>query len=166
MSNLSDLRKQAEKEGQVGSGVFKPQEGANRLRFVAGPLPHSEMYQGERRFKWLCYVLDRADKQVKPYFLPHSIFKMLEALSENEEYAFDGFPIPYDVSLNAKGAGTRDVEYTVVAARKSTPLTSDEQNAIDAKQPLAEFQAKLRERKAEPTQNEGGARFDPDEIPF
>ena len=54
-------------EGQVGSGVFKPQEGANRLRFVAGPLPHSEMYQGERRFKWLCYVLDRADKQVKPW---------------------------------------------------------------------------------------------------
>ena len=158
--SLSDLRKHAEKEGQVGSGVFKAQEGQNRLRLLTTPLPHSELFQGERRFKWLLYVLDRADGQVKPYFLPHSIFKMVEALQTNPDWEFDDFPMPYDIVLSAKGAGTRDVDYTIQPARKSVPLTADEENALDKKQPIAEFHAKLRERKADSEEQ----RFDPDEV--
>jgi hypothetical protein len=157
--NLADTIKDAEKEGLVGSGVFKPQEGANRVRIVAGPLKHAETYQGEPRFKWLVYVLDRADGQVKPYFMPHSIMKMIKALQETDDYAFDEIPMPFDITINAKGAGTRDVEYSVVPARKSTPLTPDEQNAIDAKQPIEEYQRVTREKR-------GAKTFDPDEVPL
>lgn len=161
--DLSAQRKAAEKEGQIGTGVFKVQEGANRIRIVAGPLPHSEIYQGERRFKWLTYVLDRSDGQIKPYFMPHSLYKQLEALQKNEDYAFDEVPLPFDVTINAKGAGTREVEYSMVPARKSAPLTADETNALDAKQPIEEFQKQLREKGNKSEEQ----RFDPDQdIPL
>lgn len=157
--DLADTIRAAEREGLVGSGVFKPQEGANKIRIVAGPLKHSEMYKGERRFKWLVYVLDRADGQVKPYFMPHSIMKLLLGLQQSEDYGFDEIPMPFDVALNAKGAGTRDVEYSVVPARKSTPLTAEELDAIGAKQPIEEFQAAIRDKGREKEH------FDPDEVP-
>lgn len=162
MPSLSDLRKEAEREGQIGSGVFKPQEGANRIRLLTQPLPHSEMYQGERRFKWLLYILDRADGQVKPYFLPHSIFKMVESLQTNEDWEFEGFPMPYDLTLTAKGAGTREVEYSISPSRKAVPLTEEEQTALNKKPPIKEFQKKLREGKGEQPHDDG-ARFDPDD---
>jgi hypothetical protein len=158
--SFADAIKQAEREGQVGTGIWKPQEGPNRIRVVAGPLPHSETYQGEKRFKWLTFVLDRADGQIKPYFMPHSVAKMIRDLQQSEDYAFEGTPMPYDLTLTAKGAGTRDVEYGVVPARKSTPLTKAEEDAIVEKGSLAEFQRKLRERKQDPQKP-----FDPDEMP-
>lgn len=158
-TDLSALSKEAEKEGLVGSGVFKVQEGANRIRIVAGPLKHAETYRGEARFKWLVYIIDRSDGQIKPYFMPHSIFKMIRDLQRNDDYAFEDIPMPFDVTINAKGAGTREVEYSLVPARKSTPLTADELNALDQKQPIEEFQQKLREKRSDPE-----PRFDPDEV--
>lgn len=161
--DLSAARKGAEKEGHIGSGVFKLQEGANRVRVVSDFLPNPETYKGERRFKWLVYILDRADGQIKPFFMPHSIFKMIEALQQDPEYAFDEVPMPYDVTITAKGAGTREVEYSLIAARKSVPLTADETNALDEKQPIREFQKQLREKKA--TEQPEERPFDPDEMP-
>ena len=155
--SFADAIKQAEKEGQVGSGVFKPQEGKNALRIVAGPLPHQETYQGEARFKWLVAVIDRKDGKVKPWFMPHSIAKMIRDYQTSEDYAFTGTPLPYDITLTATGAGTRDVEYSVQPARKNTDLTADELNAIDKFGDLKEFQRKVREKR--------GETFDPDSVP-
>src|SRR5258706_1543588 len=130
--SLSDARKEAEKEGMIGSGdIFKVKDGANRIRIVSGALPHPGEFKGKPNFKWLVYVLDRADGVVKPYFMPHRIFKILEDFQSDQEYAFDGMPMPYDIVINVKGAGTIDVEYSVLA-RKATALTATEVNLIDA----------------------------------
>lgn len=157
--------KEAEKSGLVSGGDrFKIKEGANRIRLLTAPLPHQGNYQGTKNFKWLCYVLDRSDAGIKTFFMAHTIFKALRDFQKSEDYGFDEIPMPYDVTINAKGAGTKEVEYTVVPARTSVPLTKAELDAFSKKKPIKEVQQAIYEKDTEKAVNDGG-HFDPDEIP-
>lgn len=143
-------RKAAEAAGLLSSGDYlKLREGDNRFRLMSRCLPHDGEYQGRRNFKWLCYVLDRVDGKVKPFFMPHTIYKKIEALQTNDDYAFTSVPMPYDITINAKGAGTKEVEYSLIPARKETALTTSEQEQLKAMKPLAELQAALKEKNAQ-----------------
>lgn len=166
--DFSAALKEAERSGLVSSGdFFKVKEGVNRIRLVGGPLPHRGDYKGTPNFKWLCYIIDRTDGAIKPYFMAHTIFKLIRDLQTSEDYAFEGVPMPYDMTIGAKGAGTKEVEYSVVPAKKETPLTKDELDDLASKKPLADLQSNLRakamEREAYAPVN--GGHFDPDEIP-
>jgi hypothetical protein len=64
--------------------------------------------------------------------------------------------MPYDITIMAKGAGTKDVEYTVVGARQNTPLTDDEAKAFEGKPSIDEVIEKLREKQgSEPVVQQG-----------
>lgn len=164
--------KTAEKEGYVSGGdTFKFKEGANRFRLVSECLPHRGSYKGTPNFKWLCYVIDRADGAVKIFFMPHTIYKSIAELQKSDDYGFDEVPMPYDLTVNAVRAGTKEVEYTVVPARKNTELTLDEQVKVGSKKPLAEVQdailAKAGTGQSAPAPSDGPPPpFDPDEVPF
>lgn len=164
--SFADARKAAEREGMLGSSDYlKIKEGPNRIRIMTDFIPHPSEFKGKRTFKWLGYVIDRGDGQVKPYFMPHTIHKILEDLQSSEDYSFEEPPMPYDITITAKGAGTIDVEYSVMPAKKESPLTAEERNALDSKMPLEEIRAALRS-KSEPNKTETHANgFDPDEIP-
>jgi len=167
--DLSEVRKRAERDGQIqGGDTFKFHEGRNIIRILTTPRPHPGMFNGKRNFKWLAYILDRDQGDVKLFFMPHTVFKQLEAFSQSEDYAFDEFPMPYDIAITAKNAGTIDVEYTVIAARKNVPLTEAEQTMFKAKKPLEEVQEALFAKAAAAPQTapEAAAHFDPDEVPF
>src|SRR6187401_2541760 len=98
--NFAEARRQAEAAGQIGGGdIYKYKEGDNRFRLMSDCIPHSGEYQGKPNFKWLCYVLDRRDNKVKVHFMPHSIYKSIEALQENPDYTFEALPMPYDVTV-------------------------------------------------------------------
>jgi hypothetical protein len=100
--------KKAEEAGLTGGGDYlKFKEGDNRFRLMSECLPHAGQFKGESNFKWLCYVLDRRDGKVKPLFMPHTIYKQIVALQTNEDYAFQDVPMPYDLTVNAIGAGTQ-----------------------------------------------------------
>jgi hypothetical protein len=142
-------RKKAEDAGLIGGGdIYKYKEGDNRIRLMTECLPHTSEYQGKKNFKWLCYVLDRRDGKVKPHFMPHKIYKAIEALQTSEDYAFAEVPMPYDLTIHAKGAGTVDVEYTLMPARKETPVTEDEELDLYKQKPLKDFQQQLKEKAA------------------
>lgn len=157
--------KKAEDAGLVGGGDYlKLKEGDNRLRLMSECLPHANEYQGQRNFKWLCYVLDRRDGKVKPFFMAHTIYKQIVALQTNEDYAFYDVPMPYDLTIHAIGAGTKEVKYTLMPARKNSPVTADETKQYAALKPLAELQAKLKEKQAKPKPamaESGDADFEP-----
>ena len=137
-------RKEAEDQGLIGGGAFfKFKEGDNRLRLMSKCLPHTSVFDGKKNFKWLCYILDRTDGEVKPFFMPHKIYKAIEALQVNPDYAFEDVPMPYDLTVHAKKAGTKDVEYTLIPARKETPITADEHEKLDAMKPLEELKQAL-----------------------
>lgn len=144
-------RKQAEASGMLGGGdYFKHQEGANRLRLMSECLPHADTYKGEKNFKWLCYVVDRRDQKLKPYFMPHTVYKQIEALQTSEDYAFVDVPMPYDLTVNALGAGTKEVKYTVIPAKKETPITAVEHQHLMEAKSLPDLQKALRDKKGQP----------------
>ena len=160
--------KDAEKSGYVqGDDRFKIQEGANRIRLLTPPLAHQGSYKGTPNFKWLVYALDRADGQVKLFFMPHTIFKNLRDFQKSEDYGFDEVPMPYDVTINAKKAGTKEVEYTVIPSPKRAALTAAEAKQLAEKKPIAEVQKLLRQKEMEKAadQHFDERPFDPDEIP-
>jgi hypothetical protein len=165
-ADFAGARKQAEAAGLLGSGDYlKLKEGANRMRLMSECLPHPGEYKGTKNFKWLCYVLDRIDGKVKPFFMPHTIYKALEAYQLSEDFGFDDVPMPYDVTVNADGAGTKEVKYTVMPGR-TRPLTDAEVALLDKAKPLKELQAALKEKrdkdKREPPPPEhDDADFDP-----
>ena len=164
--DFAGARKAAEKEGFITGGDYlKLKEGANRLRLLSVPLAHPGSYKGTPNFKWLCYVLDREDGQVKVWFMAHTIYKAIEGLQETDDYAFDEIPMPYDITVNAKGAGTKEVDYSVVPARKNTPLTAAEITLLDSKKPIEEVQTAIRV-KAGDQEAPAPQSFDPEAVPF
>ena len=141
--------KDAEKQGLLSSGDYlKLKEGQNRIRLVTECLAHEGEFQGKKNFKWLCLVIDRADQKVKPFFMPHTIYKQIVALQRSEDYAFDGVPMPYDLTINADGAGTKEVKYALMPARKESQLTQAENEAITTHKPVWDVKKALDEKNA------------------
>ena len=141
-------RKQAEDSGLISSGTsYKYKEGDNRLRLMSECVPHTSDFQGKKSFKWLCYVLDRRDGKVKTHFMPHTVYKSIEALQTNPDYAFEEVPMPYDLTIHAKGAGTVDVEYSLIPARRETPLTEAELEDWHKQKPIKDVQTAIRQKQ-------------------
>lgn len=74
-------------------------------------------------------------------------FEGVSALQEIEAYSFDTLPMPYDIMVNAKGAGTKEVVYSVVPAALRTALTEAELEEFKARKPIDEVVAKLMENQ-------------------
>ena len=131
-------------------GYFKPKDGANKIRLVSEIMDYGSHFikeekkshiclgaesckycrAGEKpKLRYLCWIIDRADNQIKLYEFGHSILKQLLALAKDGEYGFEVLP-PYDVTITKKGVDL-NTEYTVIAARNNTPITEEEQVQID-----------------------------------
>jgi hypothetical protein len=145
-------RQQVEKQFNLGKGeYFKVKEGANKIRLVSKPLPHPGNYKGKETFKWLCQVIDLSDldehgqptNKVKPYFMPHRVYKDIEALQKDPDYAFDEIPMPYNINIQAEHAGSKEVKYTVIPSPKRISLTMEELKAIESAPTVEELQAKI-----------------------
>lgn len=156
--NFAERLKEAEKAGIVGGGDYlKIKAGQNRFRLVSECLPHEGEYQGKKNFKWLCLVLDRSDSKVKPFFMPHTIYKQIVGLQQSDDYAFEDVPMPYDLTITPdEHVGTKNVKYTLTPARANKPLTSDELIAVRAHKTVQEVKAALDEKTAK----NGGQRDD------
>jgi hypothetical protein len=167
--SFASNRKTAEEEGLIGGGdYFKVKNGDNRIRLMSECLPHADTFKGERNFKWLCYVIDRKDGKVKPYFMPHTIYKQIEALQTNDDYAFSDVPMPYDLTVNVMNAGTKEAKYAVIPARKESPVTALEYQALADAKPLKDLQKALKDKKGAsepPPQDDHSQDFDDDDIP-
>jgi hypothetical protein len=154
-------RKAAEASGAISGGdYYKFKEGDNRIRLMTECLPHQGEYKGTKNFKWLCYVLDRRDGKIKTFFMPHTVYKSIEALQVSDDYAFVEVPMPYDITIHAKKAGTKEVEYSLIPARRETPLTDDELAELDGMKPIKDVQKALKEKQVK-----GEASGDPNEPP-
>jgi hypothetical protein len=182
--SLQDDLKKAESNEMANSqgGWYKVKEGPNTLRILSLPIAIFEdfkrgtCYTGcgfKGTIKHLTYVLDRTDNAVKLYKMPHTIFKWLVSLEANPDWAFDGFPMPYDIVIGATNAGVKEVDY-VCNARPVKEAVSPETLALLAKKTKAEvvlekLQAKSKEKNAgvsTSAQEDGGDIIDPADIPY
>lgn len=146
--NVQDTIKRAEQEYGLGKGqYFKAQEGANKIRLLSPAIFYQSTYNGNPTSRFVAWILDRRDGQVKLYFMPMTIMNAIGGLQMSDDFGFDEVPMPYDVTIMAKGAGTKEVEYTVVGARQNTPLTPEELKEFQEKPSIDEVIKKLKEKQ-------------------
>ena len=94
--------------------------------------------------KGLCFVLQ--DDQIKLAKLPYTVVKSLRALQNNEDWDFD-FPFEHVLTLNAKNAGTKEVEYNLTASPKKTPFSQDILDELAKKDPVDDIVEKMKEKQ-------------------
>jgi hypothetical protein len=145
-------------------------------------LTYKKMYRIIDRKKVRDAEGNEKDAGMKLVKLGNKIIKQLDALSENEDYAFDSFPMPYDITINAVGAGTKEVEYSVVPSPKIIPLTPEEEAALVKEHSPADIVKTMKEKQMKKDGNLVDAPgavaqassnieypkedIDPDQIPF
>jgi hypothetical protein len=135
------------KEYGLGSGEkLKLAEGQNKVRVLSEPRMVQSVYQGQPNTKFVAWVIDRKDGKIKLFYMPKTILEGISALEETEGYAFNSLPMPYDIMVNAKGAGTKEVVYSVFPM-PATKLTEAELEEFHAKKPIDEVVARLLENQ-------------------
>lgn len=101
-----------------------------------------------RNIRWFGWLWDYSDSQFKLAKLPHKVMKQIQAYQNNPEYAFSEAPMPYDITISAKGAGTKEVDYNVTAARQNTPVPEDAQKAYEKSTSPTYIKDKMKVKKA------------------
>lgn len=141
---------------------------------------------GEERkasVKFVSYVLDRNDGQIKLAELPFSVIKVVTDLQEDTDYAFEDFPAPYDLKITFnKETNSPADKYKTLPSPKMEPLTEDQVVALAEKmshmtpeQYIQKRKDKQRESDAADAVYEGVAQekhdypdeeINPEDIPF
>ncbi len=116
------------------SDYFKLREGDNKVLILTEPIHFRTaynigiVYEGSgyndiAASKYSCYAIDLNDGKVKMLDFSNTIAKQLVTLSEGHYTKFDSYPIPYIINIQAKGAGTKAVKYSVIALEPMEPTT-------------------------------------------
>lgn len=155
---LQDKIKEAEKSEYASQGTgdwYKFKEGDNTLRVLTEPETIYEDYQNGICFtecgfkgspKGLAYILDARDNKIKPFKLPWKLVKQLSVWETDEEYSFKEYPMPYNIKVNAIGAGTKEVEYTFMAGRVNSEVSADILADLSKKMPVADIVSAMKEK--------------------
>ncbi len=111
------------------------------------PKGSKDRQQMTRNIKWMCWVLDYKDMEIKIAKLPHKVALQLQALQNNPDFSFSEAPLPYDTTINAKGAGTTKVEYMTMPAQIK-PLPEDVMKNLEKKNSIEDIKDRMKTKKA------------------
>lgn len=185
---------------QKSSDWFKFKEGDNTIRVLTEPETFFEDYKlgicytdcgFQGSVKGLSWVLDRADNKIKLMKLTYNFMQQLENYESDEDYSYEEYPMPYDVKINAKNAGSKEVKYSYIPRPrkeldpKIIEDLSKEKSCIDIIEKMKENNinkhkedgtwdrirqenAELKERldKVRPVADEPDDEINPEDIPF
>lgn len=137
---------------------FDIQEGENRVQLLSHCAPLALKWTGQKyepaeegdtniSIKGVCWVLQ--DGVVKSAKLPYTVVKAIRELMNDSDYAFEEFPMPRLINIKAKGAGTKEVEYTVIPSPKETEVSVEILNELAAKPTPEEMVEKFKGKKDE-----------------
>lgn len=120
-------------EEERKKGYFKIVEGTQTFVLLSHCAPLAQVFdpatkkyraavEGDRRpsVKGVCWVLQEG--LIKEAKLPYTIVKEIRALQQNPEWEFE-IPFPHTFTLTAKGAGTKEVAYSINASPKKVELS-------------------------------------------
>jgi hypothetical protein len=157
MSTFEEEFSQFERNTGGRLSYFKFKEGDNVIRIVAEPRIVTSRYnfgicydgapyclkenlkEGEtlsRKFK--TYIINRLTGNFEIADLPYTIAEGIMGLKKKTDYGFATFPMPYDITISARGAGTKEVSYQIVPARNNTSLTTAEQETLNGLDTISE----------------------------
>jgi hypothetical protein len=157
MSSFMDSIKEESKRYGGGSGnsdFFQFEKGVNKMRILVQPAviafhffgegqkpdvcvgidegcPHHKDGDKKPAIKLATYIIDRKDGRVKLAELPLSISYSLNDLQEDSDFAFDVFPMPYDVKITSDPDNTDPkAKYRLVASPQREDITTEEENLL------------------------------------
>jgi len=122
MSSLKEQLSEEMKEHRETSDFFKFVEGDNRIRLLTegkilaqhffGKGQRPSVCYGEAKgcpfhnettkpasIKYAVYIYDTKMEKVQLAELPYSVISAVSDLQEDEDFAFEGYPMPYDVKI-------------------------------------------------------------------
>lgn len=177
------------KEREAGD-FYKLKEGSNRVRIISPFYGVTTINRGGKyggivtqtnvahdddttSYKGWAWAVIRETGDLKILQLSKTILSHIYSLKNGQDYQFDGYPMPYDITITAIGAGTKDVQYSVQPARQNTEVTEEEIQMVNKKKfigdiigaMIAKQDGKVPEKKiAYPTAANGDV--NPNDIPF
>jgi hypothetical protein len=128
--------------------------------------------------KLATYIIDREDKKIKLAELPLSISYALQDLQNDIDFAFDEFPMPYDVKITYDPENNDPkAKYRLTPSPKQEAIKDDEREALDKameKQTPEQYVENKKKRQKEKDSGEVSPRkseypaddINPDDIPF
>lgn len=140
--------------------------------------------------KWMTWAYSYDAKEFVILEMTNDVATKIRVFMDSDDYGFKTFPMPYDININVKNAGTIEAEYTVLAARNNTEISPDLVAEIEKLTPIDQvkerMQAKARDRyesgvsadkefsddapktgkTMRDVQNDVDEEIDPNDIPF
>ena len=171
--NFAEKIKYQEEEGkkegiasQSGGGWYKFVEGTNMFRVLSEPEMIFEKYKVgicytdcgyEGGARMMTYVLDRKDNKIKIAKLPYSLGTAIAGYQTDVEFGndFEEFPMPYDIRVIAKGAGSKEVEYKIDPSPKKVPVDSEILEQLSKLKSIPDVISKMKENQKEKHMQDG-----------
>jgi len=126
-----------EKTKSGGGEYYSLEQGENKVRLLSDPVRVMKLYDpatkkskiafancgysAESKPRWIAYVLNYRNNQIELGEFAHSIMKQVLEYKNNEDYAFETSPMPYDITIKKTGE-LLDTEYTVMPARQNSDI--------------------------------------------
>lgn len=171
MNIKDDLNKARKDYGMSSGDTFKIEEGENRVRILAYWEPRASHRLSNTQFvvcygaengcpyhgaddkqpsvKFVTWLWNKKSDQVELAFLPWTIVDAIGDFQMSEDYMFDGFPMPYDITIKATNAGTIDVKYTVIPSPKLEEVPTQIIGEFEEKDSPKDVVAKMKDKQQE-----------------
>lgn len=159
MSLIDKLKEDEKSEhAQRSDNWFKFKEGKNSIRILTEPIAIYEDYKlgmcytdcgFKGSIKYMAYVIDNADGMIKTMKIPYGIFQYIANLETDEDWSFEGFPMPYDLNIQATGAGQKEVKYDVKPRPQRTDVSEVVMNTLSKKKTIPELIVMFKQRNKE-----------------
>ena len=166
------------KKEEFEEGFFNIAEGDNRIQLLTHCAPLAQVWNaGTKKYevaeegakgvsiKGVCWVLQ--EEKIKQAKLPYTVVKAIRALQLDQDWAFTDYPMPRQINIKARGAGTKEVEYSVVPSPKETKVSKEVMDELAQKPTPEEIIEKIK-GKVSQAKNTNIPQDDinPDDIPF
>jgi len=173
---------EAKRQEEQGKDYFNIVEGANKFVLLTHLPPLAQVFDPSTKkyrpavegdtnvsIKGVGWVLQ--DDVIKLAKLPYKVVKAIAALAEDPDWSFQ-FPFLHPITVNAKNAGSKEVEYTVQPSPKQTVIPEAIIEELKKKPTPEEMIEKIKEKVSPrnetkaPDYPEDVPDIDPSEIPF
>ena len=138
MTNWDTWDEVGEKVESNSGDYFNIKEGANKFVLMSHLAPLALKWNGSKyvpaeegddnvSIKGLCWVLQKDDAgeyHIKEAKLPYQVVKAIKGIAQDPDWDFE-LPFSHPLTLNAVGAGTKEVKYTLTPSPKKFEIPAD-----------------------------------------
>lgn len=185
MSSMDWVDEQEKKnEENRGKGYFNIEEGDNRFVLLSHVARLAQVYDPSTKkyrpaeegdtnvsIKGVCWVYQ--EKVIKQAKLPYTVVKDIRALQNNPDWEF-ALPFPHVLTLNAKGAKTKEVVYSLTPSPKKVEIPKEILEELSKKMSPDELVERIKTGKKDavedtreaPTPDYPQEDINPEDIPF